>query len=476
MNLKSILLGFCCCLSLISFAQEQLGLRTENYSGINSVLLNPANNLTTPFQWDLNLVAGGQFIDNNFGGFRNTSLGKLLNAREDQVFLATDYPSDQQFPNGAIIFDFEETGKNKFASITTQIMGPSFMLNFEKHSFGVFTNFRAAIGGQKIPAVLGYYDYKQILPNNDYNIFKSQIAGMAWSEVGFNYLFKTETTNGQIGIGFNLKYLQGFESFFLKNNGNLNITKLDRDALDFNNGANIDFGFTTSSLDAEDVDLQKSGTGFGGDFGITYASTDYQDGTGFKIGLSIIDIGKIAFDTRTEAHKIDIDDSFFFDPRNLEDVTDFREGLAQLNQELFSNDTTSFVGTSYEIGLPTAFSLQGDVAIQENIYVNATLIQQIPNSRINVERGNLFALTPRYESRWISAFIPVSVYNWQHVRVGTAIRLGFLTIGSDDLGSLFGKKNLTGTDFYAALKINPFRLGWKDGGSGKGKAMKCYEF
>lgn len=476
MKYNIFLIFFFCNLSFIAFSQEQIGLRTENYSGVNSIFLNPANNLTTPLQWDINFGAVGQFVDNNFGSFRNASVGDLLNVREDNLFLATDFPSDQQFPAGAVVFDFAPIGKDKFGSVITTITGPSFMLNFEKHSFGFFTNFRVAGGGHKIPAVFGYYDYKNILPGNQYSVSPSSIAGMNWSEIGFNYLYKATTNNGQIGIGFNVKYLQGYESFFVKNNVNLPITKLERDVLDFENGANINFGFTTSSVDAEAVNLQKNGTGFGGDVGVTFATDNYLDGDGFKLGLSILDIGKINFEKNTEFHQVDIDEPFIFNPRNLENVTSLREGLSALDRELFNDTISTFLGNGFELGLPTALSLQGDLAIQENFYINATLVQRITGRAASVERGNLLAITPRYESRWIAAFLPVSLYNYEHLQIGTAIRLAFLTIGTENLGSFFGKKSLTGTDFYAAIKINPFRLGWNGGGGRKSKAVKCYEF
>lgn len=477
MKYTLFLIPFFCCCTLLSIAQEQLGLRTENYAGINSIFSNPANNLTTPFQWDVNLAAVGSFIDNNFGGYRNASVGEVLNS-VDRIFLATDFPSDQQFPAGAIVFDFAAPGKNKFVSAVTTITGPAVMLNFEKHSFGAFTNFRAAIGGHNIPAVLGYYDYQSINIGENYRVAPSSVAGMVWSELGINYLFKSETNNGQFGIGINLKYLQGLESFFIKNNNTLNITKLQRDALDFENGASIDIGFTNSSIDEEAVNLQQSGTGFGLDIGLTFASLEYQEGSGIKLGLSVLDLGRIKFTQNTEAHAINIDNPFFFDPRNLNDVTGFRDGIAQLNDELFGVPDQSLVGDSYEIWLPSAFSLQADLAIQENVYVNATLVQRMPIGSVSVERGNLFAITPRYESRWVSAFLPVSVFNWQHFQVGTAVRLAFLTFGTENLGSFFGSKNLTGADFYAAIKINPFNLGWKNGGGSgkKGKAMPCYQF
>ncbi len=476
MKYTTFLIPFFCFCFLSSVAQEQLGLRTENYSGINSIFANPANNLTTPFQWDVNLGAIGLFIENNFGGYRNASVSDVL-SNTGRLFLATDFPSDQQFPAGAVVFDFAALGENKFASAVTTITGPAILLNFENHSFGFFTNFRTMVSGFNIPAVLGYYDYQSVRPGENYSVFPSSVAGMTWSEIGVNYLYKSETNNGQIGLGINLKYLQGFESFFIRNNNTLDVTKLELDALNFNNGANIDIGFTNSSIDDESLNLQQSGTGFGLDIGLTFASFDYQDGSGIKLGLSILDIGKIRFTENTETHLIDIDTPFFFDPRNLNDVTGFRDGLAQLNDELFGAPDISLVGDTYEVWLPSAFSLQADLAIRENVYINATLVQRVPIGEISVERGNLFAVTPRYESRWVSAFLPVSLYNWQQLQVGAAARLAFITFGTENIGSFFGRKSLTGADFYAAIKFNPFQLGWKNGGgSRKSKSVKCYEF
>jgi len=74
--------------------------------------------------------------------------------------------------------------------------------------------------------------------------------------------------------------------------------------------------------------------------------------------------------------------------------------------------------------------------------------------------------------------MPVVLLNYQKLSLGTSLRLAFLTIGSDDIGSFFGKRNLDSTDFYIALKVNPFNLGLNIGGGGRrrGKNVKCYQF
>jgi hypothetical protein len=55
-------------------AQEQIGLRTENLSGVNALSLNPASMVAFPLTWDLNLGSTGIFMENDLAFIRNSSL------------------------------------------------------------------------------------------------------------------------------------------------------------------------------------------------------------------------------------------------------------------------------------------------------------------------------------------------------------------------------------------------------------------
>ena len=71
------------CFALVSvgingFSQEQLGMRLSNYSGINGTMLNPAFNVTTPLRWDINVVAAGAFIENNYIYIKDANLFSVL--------------------------------------------------------------------------------------------------------------------------------------------------------------------------------------------------------------------------------------------------------------------------------------------------------------------------------------------------------------------------------------------------------------
>ena len=76
--------------------------------------------------------------------------------------------------------------------------------------------------------------------------------------------------------------------------------------------------------------------------------------------------------------------------------------------------------------------------------------------------------------------------NWATQAIGVAARLGFLYLGTDNLGSFFTKEKLTGADFYVGLKINAFSFGSREGsglrkssgsrGRQKRGKIKCYDF
>jgi hypothetical protein len=96
------------------------------------------------------------------------------------------------------------------------------------------------------------------------------------------------------------------------------------------------------------------------------------------------------------------------------------------------------------------------------------------------------AVVPRYEQRWFSFSLPIVLNDWRSLRMGVAARLGFLYLGTDNVGSFFKKEKLTGGDFYAGLKINAFSLGQRekrgyhrdDGSTARGRQkrgkIKCY--
>ena len=464
------------CLPFFAYTQEQLGLRNDNYAGINSVVLNPANNLTSKFRWDINLVEAGLFFDQNYGFIANTNLIDI-SQNPDNIQAAIDLENPNPNDPNVLLFDFFDNERPKFVSTNVVVMGPSFMVNLESgHTFGIFTRARAVVGGKGIPANFGYYNFERMLNNQEFSAPKFQMAGMTWSEIGLNYARKWESNAGSWGIGANVKILNGYESFYIANQNDFQITKVSGDSVTIGN-LDLEYGFTTAAIENETFSTNANGTGFGVDLGAVFTVEDGDDDYRLKFGISVIDLGKIAFDRNTENHVIRYNGEEGINTNDFKTISSINQGTEQLSEILLGDGTLSNNPSGYGIWLPTAVSLQVDYKFIDMVYLNATLVQGIPMPGPALARDNILALSPRLEHRWFGIAAPVSLYNWQDFRIGTSLRFGFLTLGTDNLSSLVGKSTFTGSDFYLALKVNPFKINLGGGnGGGRGKNVRCYEF
>ena len=136
-------------------AQEQLGLRIEKYSGLNSVLLNPANGLSSPFNWDVNIVELGIFGETSYGYLRNTNIIQALK-NVANIRQGIDFESESQIPPNTLILEYYDNEREKFATGAGTLMGPGVLLNVvEGFSFGLFTRMRY---GTSTPHLPGYIE------------------------------------------------------------------------------------------------------------------------------------------------------------------------------------------------------------------------------------------------------------------------------------------------------------------------------
>jgi hypothetical protein len=209
------------------------------------------------------------------------------------------------------------------------------------------------------------------------------------------------------------------------------------------------------------------GGGFGFDIGLTYKKTlkgqqniHYSDICSqpfvpyrYKIGVSIIDIGRISF--KKNAQKLIFNDVDTYWP----DISDFNyrnidSTIIELSQRFYNNDSELVAGDKIKIGLPTALSIQLDVHYTGNWYVNGTFIYPIRMFNASLIRPAQIAICPRFETNLFEIDLPVSLYDFSKPRIGLSARLGILTIGTDKLGGFFHYNDFTGLDFYFAVKLS----------------------
>ncbi len=455
---------FAFCVSLQ--AQEQLGIRTSNYGGINSLMLNPANSHTTPFSWDANLIEFGQFFDNNYGFIENFRLLNLLQNPDGVELRPLLDKDDRNAPPGSLVVDFYRSNELKKAHTLTQVMGPSLLLPLnESNTIGFFTRARATVDARKIPATLGYYEYNLQPFDESISVEPFQGSALSWSEIGLNYAHRTETDYGEISIGGSVKFLQGYESVYIRNNETFELTQLRNNSLR-GTPVNFSYGFASSALKSEQWQLQRHGAGAAIDLGFVYTLGGEDEGAyRWKIGASLLDLGMIRFANAAQAHEIRTNevqemalDNFqnFTGPESLDSI------LKEVSNQLVKNPDASLQSRSFSMWLPAGLSVQAEVNVLPSFFVNATVVQGLPLGRTAVRRNSIAALTPRLETRWLELAAPITLLNWRRFRTGLYARLAFFAFGTEDFKSIFTKSNFDSTDFYIAIKLNPFNLGKRE--------------
>ena len=477
------LIAISCLLSCSQlYAQEQLGLRLDNYSGANAITLNPAVNATCAFGWDVNLIGFGIGGSNNMAYIENTSVGKAV---RNAAKIGPD-PALNIFYKGTPALEYNFTDRPKsFGSMVIRAMGPSFVVNLGSgHSFGLFSSVRAVLSSNSLPRILNPYEMQRTVYGKPFDIDPFKIKGLSWSELGINYAYKIggDIEEGGLSIGANLKLMNGLQGLFIDNFDGTKVTRLSKDTFQFD-AMNGTIGFTTNY---DDSPTKSNGRGIGFDIGALLTTTADDDRPyEWRLGASILDLGSIKMTRNTEIHQLLSKEAYElskYDFQNLNANDPRADAIQRINQKAFGNPQATLKGNTMVFGLPSALQLQADYAFTKNIFLNGLVIQRIPISTTMLERDNLLAITPRYESRWLGASIPISVFNYKQVRVGLAARLAFFTIGTDHLMSFISNSNLYGTDFYMALKINPFKVGalsmgkGKGGNWGKNKRVSCYKF
>ena len=136
-------------------SQSASGMYQGYYKGIHGAIQNPSSAPNSYWKWDANLVGFNAFAATDYAFVMNTNLFHLLRNTGNLTEFPNDTDQTQLDPN-LLYYDFKEAGSSAFASASIDVVGPSFLINFEKFSAGVFSRFRSQGGTHHIPAGLGY--------------------------------------------------------------------------------------------------------------------------------------------------------------------------------------------------------------------------------------------------------------------------------------------------------------------------------
>lgn len=462
MNARILLLVACVSSATNAIAQERVGLANSNYAGTTGMPLNPSSMVDSKAWLDINLVGADAFAWNNFAYL---SKGDF-------------YVWDDVFSGNIPTSRYKLNGKERHAAGNVRIDGPSFTLSQGKNAFGFHTAGRVFVSAEDLTeptAVfiregLDYNPQRQI----DYSQQKMGAYATAWAEIGLSYgRIVYQRGRDMINVGVTAKYLMGI--------GHMSVY-LD----DIEHQVVSDEDWAISNVTGQYAMTEPglaTGHGFGVDLGVTYKRMleevgDYAPHTAqsdcgiidyrYRIGVSLLDLGGINFNKNSLIRRFENSTTTWNNYPDAE--VGSMADIDALIMSQFASDAGSMIsGSRYGTTTPSAVSVQFDYNLGKNFYANATWVQGFKLSKGTTGiRRSLLAITPRYETKWFEASLPISLYDYRSPQVGLAFRFYSITIGSDNLLPFIIPMDIYSANIYASVKITLF----KNPLCGKGRAGK----
>lgn len=424
--------------SLTVKAQSYIGFQQDNYAGVQGVLFNPASIVDSNFRTDINLFSFNTTVTNDYYGVTFLDVFKSGYNIETQAKL---------FPSSA----------NNFI-ISSDVMGPAFMFNIKpKHAVAVFTRGRALVNINDINGELFNQLSDDFNTNEDFSLNAGHfnMTGNAWGELGVSYAgVLLDKGKHFLKGGITVKYLQGIANSYTKGsnvtvnynyNSDLPTTNTIATTGNLTYGGSNDF-----EKSFENFDFDSNSQGFGGDFGLVYeyrpeSENKLANGYKFKVGLSVTDLGAINYK---------LSDQKTYDLNKTVTEAQYQDA-GSLGDFLEQNYTVTQTKGAVKAVLPTAIHANVDWNFYRKFYVNLNGdISAANRTALNATAvANVVSVTPRYETKFFSFYLPFNYMQYRGLMAGTGLRVGPLMLGSGSLLTNLISKESKGFDVYLGLKV-----------------------
>lgn len=464
-------------------AQEQQGLRLGRYPGIYQLALNPA---AVPNRTEISLVSLGAFLDNNMAGVKNTSLLDLARRGPDAPWHwpgrndSTGIEPPAGVPQDTLYGVYLPTRNNRnYAYGQVRVEGPGAIIALgDQHSVGLAFRWRAMGSSFDVADDMTPIRHYQQPFFSEYTSAPFDFAFLNWTEVALHYAYRRATANGQFNIGVAVKPIFAYTGGYVNSQSPITLSQRPNDQI-LINGLQGDLGFAVWQRQTNGKSQASvNGTGIGLDIGFQLSGPEQN----WQLGLAILDLGSIRLNKNTSYYEINQTNAAFLTGADYDQAverTNPELAVRVLSEQLFGDPDTTLRGNSFTMKLPTTLSFTGTVAVGGPFHLNALVQYPLGSAPQQIQRPALASIVPAWENGLFALRLPVSYVAWQDLNVGLAMRIGPLTLGSDNVRSLFFKHTFTGTDFYAALHI-PLGTGGQRVASSSGKKDKnyyrCYKF
>lgn len=419
-------------------AQSYLGYFHDNYAGVQSVLFNPASIADSNFKADINLFSASITGTNDYYGIQATDLLKSSYDLETQAKLFS-------------------SGSNNFI-VNADVMGPSAMFNIApKHSLALFTRGRAIanihdINGEVFKELSSDFD-----SSTDFDLAAGNfnITASSWAELGLSYAtILLNKNNHFIKGGLTLKYLQGIANNYTRgNNVTVNYNNVAANPLlstitttgELTYGGNQDFHENFDNLK-----FNSDSNGLGADLGFVYEyRPTFNNITDNKykvrLGLSVTDIGSIKFkEASQKKYNLDqtVTEAQYQDANSIGEFLEANYAVIEtLPVSKYVLPTAVHANVDWNVYRKFYLNLNGDINVNDKTTLNTSAI------------ANTVSVTPRYETKWFSAYLPLNYMDYRGFQAGLGFRAGPLFVGSGSVITNLISDESKGFDIHAGLKI-----------------------
>ena len=487
------ILRFAVVLVLLPFyanAQSYNGVFGSNYNNNYNVRINPTAIGNSKNFLEISIFDINGYFNSNYLYFKDVSSPFLVLAGKEKL----------KFPSMGNAGDFvikPDLRIDIYGSV--EVHGPSFTLTYGRHSFAFSNSFKTILDGRFVNKLYGYFvsdlaemqelaqDYNNgiatgatVVDQNAYPLAYEFLASRIGKQKGGMMMY------GEVSLTYNYSFSNKFDFFTvggsLKPNIGLHYYGISATAKEnFKPYPDeITWASSTPILGGKYSKFSQSGLGLGLDFGFTwyrmeddafhynphYSKDEITDSRRYrcqimdykyKIGVSLLDVGFTSFKGTYAVIK---------SPMLLQGLAGGGDISSVLNQDVRLAKITAM--------LATAFSVQFDYKFFDHFYLNTTLIQSFPQAHPGISRPSLLAVSPRYETKWFEASLPVTLLDWRAPQVGLFLRFYNVSFGFDNLFQWYNPVNgISGISAYmqitAALSNHPAckpylsKKGWRKG-------------
>ncbi len=462
-------------------AQGFMGLSASNYAGTQALTVNPSSIADSRFRLYVNIGAADVNLYNNY-------------LKVDMPFglvplVRNRAPDEYRNTRGHLKFDSnwlsqDLTGRAKFVTVSGEVRLPTVMVALpHQQSVAFGSRVRAYLQVNNVSEPLAQLSRfglddadelglaNQLLKDNRFSVNLN-----TWQEFNASYARVLLPAGPHfLKAGATVKYLVGLAGGYINNEG-LGYIVYNSDSIQVRDRKvsygytdyryyQSDYGFRTRNLYNKD----RLGRGMGLDVGLTYEfrpdadkyvynmdgetglPDDTQNKYKLRVGLAIVDLGRVKYTNQTYVSNSKLTGSSTLPLGSLDTLT-YRDldHVDALVQKLVGVETRT---TTFKSRLPHTLNLTADYHLHRNYYVGALWSQSLLSRyAVGVRTFSSLTVIPRFEKKKIEVALPLSMADdYRRFGVGMMVRVGPAFIGSDNLAGVLGKGRVSGYDLYMGV-------------------------